>query len=170
MPGSSQHMCLRLHRFPSINNNAWSAIVARPLCIPAGFQLSSAATRAAFALVSLLCLLLRRRRCLCFALGLSLCAATFWEISLIFSWKPGLLCVAGRVKDTHTHTHTHAECTADKDTEAEAKAGPGKGRVTAEGGIMADRYLLRRSCSECASPSEFLALSRRRTCAQCTKP
>lgn len=106
MPGSSQHMCLRLHRFPSINNNAWSAIVARPLCIPAGFQLSSAATRAAFALVSLLCLLLRRRRCLCFALGLSLCAATFWEISLIFSWKPGLLCVAGRVKDTHTHTHT----------------------------------------------------------------
>lgn len=90
--------------------------------------LSSAATRAAFALVSLLCLLLRRRRrrCLCFALGLSLCAATFWEISLIFSWKPGLLCVAGRVKDTHTHTHT--ECTADKDTEAEAKAGPGEGR------------------------------------------
>lgn len=126
-------MCPRLHRFPSINNNAWSAIVARPLCIPAGFQLSSAATRAAFALVSLLCLLLRRRRrrCLCFALGLSLCAATFWEISLIFSWKPGLLCVAGRVKDTLTQSAQQIKIQRQRQKQGQAKEDGA--RVTGEG-------------------------------------
>lgn len=64
--------------------------------------------------------------------------------------------LAGRAKKQKIHTQIKIQRQRQNQGQ-ETASGAGAG-----GGIMADRYLLRRSCSECIA-SEFLALSRRRT-------
>lgn len=70
--------------------------------------------------------------------------------------------LAGRAKKQNIHTHTHTNTQIKIQRQRQNQGQETADGAGAGGGIMADRYLLRRSCSECIA-SEFLALSRHRT-------